>query len=313
MHKQGKTLRETREFILEQFGHHNFTDCVQNTGFIIAGLLYGEGDFLKTIASAVSCGYDADCTGATAGAVIGIIQGRERLSGQGCESGERVVPGWGIRDIEAPLTLNELTRQVVELGEQARMEKELPVIPRPFSLPEIPEFVPPFEYPVSVSTAFSLQDAEKAENTVLNGGYRNFRDVVFTSPFFDLNPHFEKTPSAIFLQTTVTLPEKKKVKLFPTSTDGIKMWLDGKLILAHHQHGSFLPAPHRPGSPLAEAELEKGEHTVLLEVMRCGRHLEFAWIVADENNHLLNGIHQPQGTGEVTKQKEKRAVEYSIR
>ncbi len=91
------------------------------------------------------------------------------------------------------------------------------------------------------------------------------------------------------------------------------MWLDGKLILAHHQHGSFLPAPHRPGSPLAEAELEKGEHTVLLEVMRCGRHLEFAWIVADENNHLLNGIHQPQGTGEVTKQKEKRAVEYSIR
>ena len=46
-----------------------------NVAFTVIGLLYGEGDFKKTIITAVNCGDDTDCTGATAGAVMGIIGG----------------------------------------------------------------------------------------------------------------------------------------------------------------------------------------------------------------------------------------------
>ncbi len=302
LHQQGKSLRETRESILEKFGHYNFTDCVQNIGFIIAGLLYGGGDFIKTIVSAVNCGYDADCTGATAGAIIGIIMGRQKIIKEGHTAGNEIVPGYGIRNVDVPATLKELTQQLVVLGDKVQKEKELPEIPRSFSLPAVPDFNHPFLYPVLLSKTFSLNETEKAEQSVLNGDYKDFKQAVFNSSFFDLNRHFADRPSAIFLKTTITLPGKRKIKLFPASTDGIKMWLDGKLILSHHQHNGFLPAPHRPGSPLVEVEPERGEHDILLEVMRCQEKLEFAWIVADENNHLLTGLYNEKTVREVIKQ-----------
>ena len=48
-------------------------DVPSNIGMLLIGLLYGEGDFAKTICIAVNCGEDTDCTAATAGSIFGII------------------------------------------------------------------------------------------------------------------------------------------------------------------------------------------------------------------------------------------------
>lgn len=54
-------------------------DAPENIGFTIAGWMYGEGDFGKSLCLAVSCGEDTDCTSATLGAVMGIISGASGL------------------------------------------------------------------------------------------------------------------------------------------------------------------------------------------------------------------------------------------
>lgn len=54
-------------------------DAPENVAFVIAGLLYGEGDFEKSICLANSCGEDTDCTCATLGALLGIIHGDSNL------------------------------------------------------------------------------------------------------------------------------------------------------------------------------------------------------------------------------------------
>lgn len=54
-------------------------DAPENIGFTIAGWLYGEDDFGKSICLANSCGEDTDCTCATLGAVMGIILGESGL------------------------------------------------------------------------------------------------------------------------------------------------------------------------------------------------------------------------------------------
>jgi ADP-ribosylglycohydrolase len=54
-------------------------DAPENVGFTIAGLLYGEGDFGKSLCLANSCGEDTDCTCATLGALMGIILGASGL------------------------------------------------------------------------------------------------------------------------------------------------------------------------------------------------------------------------------------------
>src|SRR5690606_20282439 len=62
-----------RERILDRYGSDNFTDSVMNIGFIILGWLAGEGDFGESICIANNCGMDTDCTAATLGAILGII------------------------------------------------------------------------------------------------------------------------------------------------------------------------------------------------------------------------------------------------
>lgn len=54
-------------------------DAAENVGFMIAGWLYGNDDFGRSLCLAVACGEDTDCTAATLGALMGIISGASQL------------------------------------------------------------------------------------------------------------------------------------------------------------------------------------------------------------------------------------------
>lgn len=49
-------------------------------GFVILALLYGEGDFYKSLQYAMALGLDSDCNAATAGAVIGVNIGYKKIA-----------------------------------------------------------------------------------------------------------------------------------------------------------------------------------------------------------------------------------------
>lgn len=71
--KQSGDLFGVRAKILEKYPHHNWSDVTINVCFVILAWLAGGGDFGKSICFAVNCGYDADCTAATLGALMGIL------------------------------------------------------------------------------------------------------------------------------------------------------------------------------------------------------------------------------------------------
>src|SRR5690606_32179561 len=50
-------------------------DAKLNAAYVVAGLLYGEGDFTKTIEIATRQGQDSDCNPATAIGVLGVVKG----------------------------------------------------------------------------------------------------------------------------------------------------------------------------------------------------------------------------------------------
>lgn len=100
-YKSRKTWREARDTILEKFRGQMFFgiremisdedfirgfgegqrgwDAPSNIGIILIGLLYGEGDFSNSICTAVNCGEDTDCTGATLGSLFGILHGTKGI------------------------------------------------------------------------------------------------------------------------------------------------------------------------------------------------------------------------------------------
>ncbi|SUA74174.1 ADP-ribosylglycohydrolase [Nocardia otitidiscaviarum] len=60
-------------------GHYNWVHAIGNACLISAGLLWGEGDFTRTIALTVQGGWDTDSTTATAGSVAGILTGAHAI------------------------------------------------------------------------------------------------------------------------------------------------------------------------------------------------------------------------------------------
>lgn len=68
--------------ILFKYGHPDCTNMFQNMGITIATLIKGDLDAIKTGMDALNCGFDTDCTCATAGAIIGLIRGAKSLEAE---------------------------------------------------------------------------------------------------------------------------------------------------------------------------------------------------------------------------------------
>jgi hypothetical protein len=58
---------------------HDWCHTISNAMIVAIGLLWGEGDYGKSICRAVQCCFDTDCNGATVGSILGILHGRKAL------------------------------------------------------------------------------------------------------------------------------------------------------------------------------------------------------------------------------------------
>ena len=66
-----------------RYGHYHWVHAINNAALVAAALLYGEGDFSKSICLAVMGGWDTDSNGATVGSIVGTMSGEvgERWAG----------------------------------------------------------------------------------------------------------------------------------------------------------------------------------------------------------------------------------------
>lgn len=119
-----KEARNKIQKLNEDIGYGWF-QAPSNIGYTVLGLLYGEGDFKKSVLYAVDCGDDTDCTGATVGATLGILGGTKIIPADW-----REYIGDGINTIcvnntnlpvmfRTPKTCTILTERVVKLARQA--------------------------------------------------------------------------------------------------------------------------------------------------------------------------------------------------
>jgi ADP-ribosylglycohydrolase len=67
------------EIIHQRWGHYSWVHTINNAAVIAAALLWGEGEYAATVGIAVQGGWDTDCNAATAGSVLGVLLGAERL------------------------------------------------------------------------------------------------------------------------------------------------------------------------------------------------------------------------------------------
>jgi len=77
--KEYADWRDTWSKIIEKYGRYHFVHTINNAAIVAMGLLYGKGDYERSITISVMGGLDTDCNGATVGSILGVILGAKNL------------------------------------------------------------------------------------------------------------------------------------------------------------------------------------------------------------------------------------------
>lgn len=114
--KKNDDWRVTRANLIRRFGSSDASYAVVNMGIVLLALLYGGGNFNDTMLIAVNCGYDTDCTSATAGSIMGILYGKDGIGKDWLEKiGEKFVVGT-VDIVRKRNTLSQLTDDTFALA-----------------------------------------------------------------------------------------------------------------------------------------------------------------------------------------------------
>ncbi|MFJ9241301.1 ADP-ribosylglycohydrolase family protein [Streptomyces sp. NPDC101776] len=79
LHETRMTWEDTLTTLSEETAGLGWIHTVPNAAVLTAGLLYGDGDFTRTITLTVRGGLDTDSNGATAGSVAGVLNGADAI------------------------------------------------------------------------------------------------------------------------------------------------------------------------------------------------------------------------------------------
>jgi hypothetical protein len=79
LHASGLAWLEARDELQARYGHYSWVHTIPNAAIVAAGLLWGDGDFSRTVGLVVQAGQDTDSNGATAGSVYGALHGATAL------------------------------------------------------------------------------------------------------------------------------------------------------------------------------------------------------------------------------------------
>ncbi|MGD6894485.1 ADP-ribosylglycohydrolase family protein [Bacillus infantis] len=75
-------FRACLRYLHEDWGYDKYTGIchiIPNAGVCALALLYGEGDFARTIEIAAMCGWDTDCNAGNVGTIVGVMNGLEGI------------------------------------------------------------------------------------------------------------------------------------------------------------------------------------------------------------------------------------------
>lgn len=103
-----------RQKLIDDYGTPNFCFAPLNIAFTMLGLFYGE-DFSDKLLKALNCGYDTDCTAATAGSILGIMYGADSIPRKWIDPiGTSIVTCPQVNGFRIPKDIAELTERSIK-------------------------------------------------------------------------------------------------------------------------------------------------------------------------------------------------------
>ena len=299
LYDDGMSAADARDFLILRYSHHNFTDCVMNLAFATFALLWGGGDFIRTVLLAMNMGRDTDCTAATAGAFLGIAGGTAAIPEQWRNTvrDELTVSSFIRRIPGIPLTLSSLTDRTFALHESLHLPKES----YPFYKPYVSDGgEPSLDRSIWLAVNESECDIARLEQILAATGHcppeLRSRIVEFDGLTMDLAPYAEPGGNLhLFSFLTVDNPnlDPEDVYLSATADTGLTVWMDGKKLFDQFSRARMIPSFHRAeGGMCFLYPLHHGEHRLVhIRLYSCVKPLRCTFMFGNGDRDHLEGIH----------------------
>ncbi len=244
----------------------NFTDVVINLSYIVLGWLAGQGDFGRSICAAVNAGQDTDCTGATLGALLGIMNPDSIDQRWRAPIGRELVLSDSVRGISHPPTIDQFVDLLIDL--RNRLAGAWPQVEE--RLQDVDHLAIPAE--IGFEGGTSLPSIDSAPLLPLS-----MRRTAFPGHFVTLPAECCKG-ELVWVRYRVNLSHEQEVGLLFNTPAPMRLWVDGRGTLSR-DGGPFVPAMHRaPRHQFTRISLSAGAHE-LVAVMRRPAAGDLIWCV----------------------------------
>lgn len=259
MHNRRVEVWTARENLIASHSNDNFTHAPLNIALTLWALLYGAGDFEKTLLLCVNGGYDTDCTAASAGAILGFLYGAEQLPEKWITPlGDNVAVGPGIIGIRAPKTLQELTDRSLALHE--RGIEFTPISPKPTCSPSL---------------------SNLGGTSILESG-----NLLMPWANGELPAEVKATGTALW-EWKPGIGIGTPHRIIGLAKNGMQLWIDGKEIIHCPQGVAYVPATHRAeGAALSTFTPSKPIHEVRIALSSANPWQQASVILSDASLHL---------------------------
>lgn len=270
--------RTVRGQILEKYGHDNFTNVTENMAFVLLALLDGNGDFSRSICTAVNCGKDTDCTAATVGALLGILHPDAIEKRWLKPIGRQLLLSPEIRGIQPPSSLDAFTDLVVGLRD--RLEGRLPpaceevepparIVAARIGFGEVPWFGQGWGFNRPMSLV--LPEMQTLE---MEGSIGHLCSKAFTA-------------GMLFVEYTLFLERDYNARVFFNTHEKVRVFLDGTYVFGR-EGGRMAPSPHRiPLNQAVDIRLAAGAHHLVAIIAKPPTDRVVEWVagVADRDDN----------------------------
>lgn len=120
-------------YLKENFGYQHYAGMVPiipNAGVIALGLLYGAGDFSRTLQITNMAGWDTDCNVGNVGAIMGVAHGVEGIDARWREPMNDLLIAASLIGTRNLVTIPGCAHRLVRLSQQLSGESAQPLAPR---------------------------------------------------------------------------------------------------------------------------------------------------------------------------------------
>lgn len=268
--------REVQRRVADRYLNDNFTDVVINLSYILLGWLAGK-DFGEAICIAVNCGQDTDCTGATLGALLGI------LNPDGIEErwlkpiGKQLVLSPSITGVKHPPTLDGFTEQVARLAKRIN---------------RIPPSVSEDEQPVSHLAIRAHIGGLAGELPTRLPAQLNLSPRLLPETWIRL-PVEPWMHDQLVVRYRLNIRQPQRVHLMFCTPSAVRVWWNNKLVITS-EGGAFVPAFHRcvPEDQVVPLDLTAGSHEVTAILRIPGDAKQLEWVIGLGDNQPAPGCRE---------------------